>query len=298
MRILLTGASGLIGGALRARLPARGHALVSLVRRPPRGPDEIAWDPAAGRLDAGVLSGFDAAIHLAGASLAERRWTPERRRMLRESRVGPTRLLAGALAATASPPRVLVSASAMGWYGDRGDEVLEESAAPGAGFLAELAREWEAAAQPAAAAGIRVVHPRTALVLTPAGGALATLLPLFRLGLGGPLGDGRQWWSWITLADLCGALLHLIEREDVRGPFNAASPGPATNAAFARAVARVLGRPAWLPAPAFALRLFLGRGLADEALLASQRLRPGVLERTGFAFADPELEPALARMLR
>jgi hypothetical protein len=297
MRILVSGSSGLIGRALCARLPGLGHTPVRLVRRPAAGPDEIAWDPAAGTLDPAALAGLDAVVHLAGAGIADRRWTPARRRELVDSRVRSTMLLAVALAASASPPRVLLSASASGWYGDRGDEALDETAAPGGGFLAGLARAWEDAAAPAAAAGIRVVHPRTGIVLTPGGGALAQLLPLFRLGLGGPLGDGRQWWSWITLDDLVEALVHAIGHVEVRGPFNAASPAPATNTAFARALGRVLHRPAWLPAPAFALRLALGRELADEVLLASQRLRPAVLERTGFRFADPDLEPALRRLL-
>ena len=207
MRILVTGSSGLIGGALCGSLAARGHAISRLVRRAVRSPGEIAWDPVAGRIDTAALEGLDAVVHLAGAGVADERWTPARRRELLESRTGPTRLLAEALASLRTRPRVLVSASAVGWYGDRGDTWLDETSARGEGFLAEMAGEWERAAESAAAAGIRVAHPRIGLVLTTHGGALARLLPLFRLGLGGPVGSGRQWWSWITLEDLLGALL-------------------------------------------------------------------------------------------
>jgi uncharacterized protein (TIGR01777 family) len=297
MRILVSGAGGLLGRAFVADARARGDEVVALVRRPARGPDEIAWDPALDALDAPALEGFDAALHLSGAGIADARWTPGRRRTLRESRVRSTRLLAGALASRARRPRVLVSASAVGWYGNRGEVWLDETSAPGTGFLAELGREWESAAAPAAAAGIRVAHPRTGIVLDAHGGALARMLPLFRLGLGGPLGTGRQWWSWISLRDWVGALRHAIANEAVRGPFNAVAPEPETCGAFARALGRALGRPAVVPAPAFALRLVLGRELADEVLLASQRARPAVLQRTGFAFRDLELEPALRALL-
>ncbi len=297
MRVLVSGASGLVGGALCALLPARGHTVARLVRRAARAPDEIAWDPAAGVLDTPALAGLDAVVHLAGAGIAEQRWTPGRKRELVDSRVRSTSLLAAALASLPVPPRVLVSASAIGWYGERGDEPLDESSAPGEGFLAELGRAWETAATPAAAAGVRVAHPRIGVVLTPRGGALAKLLPLFRLGLGGPVGSGRQWWSWITLDDLLLALLHALEHDEVRGAFNAVAPAPVRNAEFARALGRALNRPAWLPAPAFALRAALGRELADGVLLASQRVTPGVLARTGFAFGDPVFEPALRRLL-
>lgn len=296
-RVLVSGASGFIGGALCAALPASGYEPVRLVRRAARGAGEIAWDPAAGALDPALLAGIDAVVHLAGAGIADARWTPARKHEITDSRVRSTGLLARAMAACERPPAVLVSASAVGWYGDRGDEVLDESSAPGTGFLAGVGRAWEAAAAPAAAAGIRVAHPRIGVVLAPGGGALAQLLPLFRLGVGGPLGDGRPWWSWITLDDLVAALVHAIRREDVRGAFNAVAPEPARNAEFARALGRVLGRPAFLPAPAFALRLALGRELADEVLLASQRVRPGVLLRTDFRFRDPTLEAALRRLL-
>jgi uncharacterized protein (TIGR01777 family) len=297
MKIAITGADGFIGRPLVARLAAAGHDVRRLVRRAPRGPDEIAWDPVAGTIDRAALAGVDAVVHLAGASIAAGRWTAARRALLRESRTGPTRLLAETLAGLSPRPRVLVSASATGLYGDRGEEWLDEASSPGTGFLAEVARAWEGAAAPAARAGIRVAHPRTGLVLAPHGGALAAMLPLFRLGLGGPLGSGQQWWSWIALEDAVGALVHALGHEDVRGPFNVVAPAPVRCAAFARALGAALRRPALLPAPAFALRLVLGADQADELLLAGQRLRPAVLERTGFAFAAPDLGPALAAML-
>lgn len=298
MRVLVSGASGLIGGALCARLLASGEEVGRLVRRPARDASEVSWDPARGVLEPAGLAGFDAVVHLAGAGLADRPWTPARKRELVDSRIRSTRLLAEALAGLTRGPRVFLSASAVGWYGDRGDEVLDETSAPGSGFLAGLTQAWEAAAQPAAVAGVRVAHPRTGLVLTPQGGALATLLPLFRAGLGGPLGRGTQWWSWITLDDLLSALRHALTCAEVVGPFNAVAPVAVTNAAFSRTLGRVLRRPAVLPAPAFALRLVMGRERADEMLLAGQRARPVVLERSGFEFCDPELEPALSRLLR
>jgi uncharacterized protein len=298
MRVAVTGAGGLIGRPLCARLVAAGHDVRRLVRRAPGAADEIRWDPAAGIPDRATLEGVEAVVHLAGESIAGGRWTAARRASIRDSRVGPTRRLAEALASLERRPRVFVSASAVGVYGDRGDEWLDESSSTGTGFLAEVARAWEGAAEPAAHAGIRVVHPRTGIVLAPDGGALAAMLPLFRLGLGGPLGSGRQWWSWITLADAVRALVHAIGHEDVRGPFNAVAPAPVSCAAFARALGSALGRPALLPAPAFALRLVLGAGQADELLLASQRVRPAVLERTGFQFANRELADALNGMLR
>lgn len=298
MRIAITGAGGFLGRPLAARLAAAGHDVRRLVRHDARGADEIAWDPAACTIDRAGLAGVEAVVHLAGASIAGGRWSAVHRARIRDSRVGPTRLLAETLATLEPRPRVLVSASAIGLYGDRGEEWLDEASAPGTGFLAEVARAWEAAAAPAARAGIRVALPRTGLVLAPHGGALAAMLPIFRAGLGGPLGSGRQWWSWIALEDAVGALVHALEHDDVRGPFNVVAPAPVRCAAFARALGSALRRPALLPAPAFALRLVLGAGQADELLLAGQRVRPAALERTGFAFASPELGPALERMLR
>ncbi len=294
-RVVVSGAGGLVGAALVPALAAAGHGVVRLVRRAPRGPDEIPWDPERGSLDPRALEGCDAVVHLAGAPLAVR-WTAARRRAIRESRVAGTRLLAQRLAALERPPRVLVSASAMGIYGDRGDTVLTEESAPGSGFLADLCRAWEEAAKPAAARGIRVVHPRTALVLAPRGGALARLLPPFRLGLGGRVGRPGAWWSWIALDDLLAALRFALEEERLRGPFNAASPQPVTGAEFARTLARVLRRPALLPVPAAALRLAFGV-MAEETLLASVRLAPARLAAAGFAFRFPALEDALRHVL-
>lgn len=297
MRIAVSGADGFLGRPLCVRLAAAGHEVVRLVRRPARSPAEAAWDPAGGSIDRAALAGVEAAVHLAGASIAGGRWSNARKALVRESRVASTRLLAEALATLEPRPRVLLSASATGVYGDRGEEWLDESSSPGTGFLAEVARAWEGAAQPAARAGVRVAHPRTGLVLAPNGGALAAMLPLFRLGLGGPLGGGRQWWSWIALEDAVAGLVHALGHDGVRGPFNLVAPRPVRCGDFARALGAALRRPALLPAPAFALRLVLGAEQADELLLASQRVRPAVLERTGFAFAHGVLGPALGAIL-
>jgi uncharacterized protein (TIGR01777 family) len=296
MRVLISGASGLIGSALVPALERNGDQVLRLVRRPPRpGIAEARWDPATGVGDPAALEGIEAVVHLAGESIAARRWTPAVKEAIRDSRVRGTRVLCESLARLARPPRVLVSTSAMGYYGDCGDEVLTEASGPGSGFLPEVAVEWERACDPARAAGIRVVHPRIALVLTRAGGALARLLTPARFGLGGPIGNGRQFWSWIMLRDLVAVLRLAIERDSIEGAVNAASPAPVRQAEFARTLGRVLRRPAFLPAPAFALRLLLGE-LANE-LLTSARLEPARLREEGFAFQDPELEPALRREL-
>lgn len=296
LAIAVTGASGFLGRELCAYLATQGHRVHRLVRGRAAGSDEIAWDPARGELDPRTLSGLDAVVHLAGAGIAEQPWTPARKRELVESRVRSTGTLARALAACTNGPRVLVSASAVGYYGDRGDEALEESSPSGRGFLAELARTWEGAAEPAVRAGVRVVHPRIGIVLWPRGGALEKLVPPFRFGVGGPLGDGRAWWSWIGLHDLLDALLFAAETQAVEGPFHAVAPGAVRQGELARALGHALSRPALVPAPAFALRALLGREKADEMLLASQRLRPDALLRAGFRFRDPELAPLLARL--
>ena len=292
----VTGASGFIGGALCGALAARGDAVRRLVRGRAAGPGEVAWDPARGVLDPGALEGLDAVVHLSGAGLGDRRWTAARRRELVESRVRSTGTLARAIAACRRPPRVLLSASAVGWYGNRGDEPLDESSAPGRGFLAELAQAWEAAASPAAAAGVRVAHPRAGLVLARGAGVLGELERPFRLGLGGPLAGGRAWWSWIALDDLVAALLLALADERLHGPFNAVAPEPVRQGEFARALGRALRRPAWAPAPAFALRLLLGGERATELLLASQRARPAALLAAGFRFREPALVPCLERL--
>jgi uncharacterized protein (TIGR01777 family) len=297
MRVLVSGSTGLLGSALVPRLRLEGHEVVRLIRRPaPLGPFEVFWDPAAGRLDAGSLEGVDAAVHLSGENLAAGRWTGARKRLLRASRLDTTRLLAETLGRASRKPKVLISASAVGYYGDRGDEPLAESASPGSGFLATLCRDWEAAAAPAAEAGIRVVTLRSGIVLSASGGALTAMLPIFRLGLGGPIAGGAQWLSWISLPDILRAVEHVISHGSIRGPVNAVSPEPARSRDFARALGRVLGRPAILPVPAPALRLLYGE-MARETLLSSQRAVPERLTRSGFEFAYPGLEPALRHAL-
>jgi hypothetical protein len=296
MIIAITGASGMIGRALVPFLAGAGHQVRRLVRRTP-GPGEIGWQPATGQIDAAGLSGVDAVVHLAGESIAARRWTAASKARIRDSRVGGTVLLARTLATLEPRPRVLISSSAIGIYGDRGDEVLTDGARPGRGFLADLGQAWEAATDLAREAGIRVALPRTGLVLHPDGGALARMLPPFRLGLGGPLGTGRQWMSWVTLDDLVALLHHLLVRDDLAGPFNATAPGAVTNAEFTRQLGAALGRPAVLPVPALALRLLFGE-MAQEALLASLRVGPTRLLASGFVFRDPELGAALRRLLR
>jgi len=295
MRIAVTGASGFVGRALVAALRADGILVHALVRGAV-GPDEIGWDPATGRIDAGRLEGMDAVVHLAGESIAGGRWTAARKARIRQSRVDGTGLLARTLASLRQPPAVLVSASAVGIYGHRGDEALTESSAPGTGFLAEVVAAWEAAAEPAAAAGIRVVLTRTGMILDPDGGALEQMLPPFKLGVGGPMGGGRQWTSWITLEDMVAVIRWAIATPGLTGAVNVVAPAPVRNAELARALGAALHRPAVVPAPAFALRLMFGE-MADEMLLASQRCLPDALLTSGFRFRHPELLPALRAVL-
>jgi uncharacterized protein (TIGR01777 family) len=295
VRVAVTGSSGLIGAALLPALRDAGHEVLVLVRREPRAPDEVGWDPAAGALAAERLRGLDAVVHLAGATIG-RRWTAGRKREILESRTKPTRLLAEALAELEPRPRALVSASAIGFYGDRGDEQLSERSGRGEGFLAEVVEAWEAAAQPARDAGIRVVNLRQGLVLSRDGGALQRLLTPFRLGVGGRIGSGRQWWSWVAPADVVGAYLWALEAPDAAGAVNVTAPHPVTNAEFARALGRALRRPSALPLPAAAVRLLLGE-MGEELLLASQRVLPVRLEESGYEFAAPELEDALEATL-
>jgi uncharacterized protein len=296
MNILVTGASGLIGSALVPFLTAGGHRVTRLVRSHPR-PGEMAvrWDPAAGALETTALEGSDAVVHLAGENIAER-WSAEKKTRIRDSRVRGTRLLSEALVQLATPPKVLVSASAIGYYGNRGEEILTEESAPGSGFLAEVCRAWEAATEGALQKGMRVVHLRFGLVLSPAGGALGKMLPAFRMGVGGMLGSGRQYVSWIALDDAVGALHHALMTETLRGPANAVAPNAVMNQEFTKTLGRVLGRPTMIPLPAFAARLMFGE-MADELLLASTRVRPAKLQTTGYDYRYPELEAALRHLL-
>lgn len=293
MRVAVSGSHGLIGSALVRSLVADGHAVTRLVRSPTPGPGEVRWDPVTGEVDAAGLEGHDAIVHLAGAGIGDRRWTAAYKRAIRDSRVRGTEVLATALARLERPPAVLVSGSAIGIYGDRGDEELTEASPPGDGFLAGVCRDWEAATEPAAAAGIRVVLARTGVVLCTHGGALRRMLVPFRLFVGGPLGSGRQWFSWITLADEIGAIRHALATPSLSGPVNVVAPACVRQRDLARSLARALKRPCWLPVPRVALRLALGRELADE-LLASQRVRPEALAASGYAFAHPDLDAAMA----
>ncbi len=294
LQIAITGSSGLIGRAVTSFLQNRGHRVHAIVRTPPTE-HQIGWRPDAGHVDGKRLEGLDAIIHLAGENIADRRWTQAQMTRIQASRVVGTDLLARTLAGLDRPPKTLLSASAIGYYGDAGDRLLDETADAGTGFLAELGQAWEDATRPAAGAGIRVAVLRTGVVLSPAGGALAKMLPIFRTGLAGPLGSGRQWMSWISLDDAVGAINHLL-LGDVSGPVNLVAPTPVTNAEFTRTLASILRRPAFLPVPALALRIAVGR-LADEALLASARVHPGRLLEQGYAFHHPTLREALLHVL-
>ncbi|MDP8988194.1 MAG: TIGR01777 family oxidoreductase [Actinomycetota bacterium] len=292
MDVAVTGSSGFLGTALVGALRAGGHRVRRIVRNRPTSGDEVGWDPQAGTIDASGLAGIDAVVHLAGESIGGRRWTADQKRRIRESRTRGTALVAATVASLHPRPEVLLSASGMNYYGDRGDEEVTEAWPPGDGFLAEVCVAWEAAAQPAADAGVRTALLRTGLVLDARGGALARMLPLFKLGLGGRLGSGRQWWSWIALDDEIGAMVHLLTA-DVRGPVNLTAPEAVTNAELARTLGRVLHRPAVLPVPRLGPRLLLGGELAETLLFTSLRVRPEVLMRSGYAFRHPSLEPAL-----
>ncbi len=290
MKVVVAGASGLIGSALTAHLHARGDSVVRLVRGPARGPDERSWDPGAGRLDPEALHGADAVVNLGGAGLGDRRWTASYKVTIRASRVDGTALLARTLAGLDDGPRVLVQGSAVGYYGDRGVTVLDESAPRGDGFLAGVVEDWEGATSAASTAGVRVALARTGIVLAPRGGALSRLIPLARLGLAGRLGPGTQYWAWISLEDEVRALTYLLDNE-IAGPVNLAAPAPATSGEVIRTLARAYRRPAVLPVPAWALRLALGEFATD--LTGSQRAVPAVLGSHGFEFAQGDLEAAI-----
>ncbi len=296
MRIALTGSSGLIGQALFTHLRDGGHDVVRMVRRTP-GPGEAHWDPYERSIDIDAVRGCEAVVNLSGAGIGNRRWSEKRKEMLLGSRIASTSFLCETIASLAPSPRVVVNASAIGFYGNRGDEVLTEDSSRGNGFLSDLCEAWEAATAPARSKGLRVVRLRSGVVLAKNGGALGRQLPLFRLGLGGPLGRGDQWLSWITLRDEVSAILRSIEDESMNGPVNACSPNPVPNADFTRALGRALGRPAVLPVPGAALRLALGTEMANEVVLASQRIVPARLEAAGFSFEQPAIEGALSAVL-
>ena len=306
MHVLVTGSSGLIGTPLVSALVDRGDRVTRLVRgssapgRGPAGVGDVAWDPAAGTVDTAALEvtgPIDGVVHLAGAGVGDKRWSPARKEVILSSRTDGTRLLAATLAALPAPPAVLVSSSAVGYYGDRGADVLEEGSGSGAGFLAGVCVAWEGATAPAVDAGIRTVLLRTGIVLSAAGGALGKQLPLFRLGLGGRIGSGRQYRSWITLDDKVAAILHCLGDSSLSGPVNATGPDPATDAALAKALGDALHRPTFLAVPAPALKLALGSEMATDMVLSSQRVVPAKLVASGFTFAHTDLDEAVRSVL-
>ena len=295
MKVLLTGSSGLVGTSLLPLLAHNGYTVTRLVRTQASGLN-LFWDPDAGMLEAGSLEGHDAVVHLAGESIATGRWTEAKKRRILDSRVKGTRLLSDAIAGLKNPPKVFVSASAIGFYGDRGDEVMKENSAAGNGFLPDVCKQWEAATASAAQKGVRVVNLRIGVVLTPKGGALAKMLLPFKLGLGGIIGSGKQFMSWITLDDVLGAIVCALKTDALRGPVNAVSPKPLSNAEYTRTLGRVLSRPTIIPMPAFAARLAFGQ-MADDLLLASTRVEPGELLKNGYRFLYPDLEAALQHLI-
>jgi len=289
MKIAIAGSSGLIGTQLVESLRADGHEVLRLVRRPATAPSEITWDPARGSVDIDKLAGIDALVNLAGAGVGDHRWSTKYKQTILNSRVDSTALCAEI--ATKVLPHVFISASAIGWYGDTADREVDESTPAGTGFLADVVVAWEAAAQPARDAGIRVVHPRTGLVVSNQGGAWGKLLPIFKLGLGGKMGSGKQYWSYISMADEIGALKFLITNESISGPVNLTAPQPATNAAVTKSMGRVLRRPTLFAVPAFVLKTVLGE--FSQEILGSTRVVPTVLQRNGFQFVHPTLDAAL-----
>jgi len=296
MRILVSGSHGLVGKALIRSLTPDGHEIVRLVRGKPSGATEIEWYPNEGNLDAASLEGIDAVVHLAGESIASGRWSEEKKRAIRDSRVKGTALLSDALARLSRPPSVFVSASAIGYYGNRGDELLTETSAPGDDFLAKVCVEWENATIPAIEKGIRTVHARFGIILDAKEGALGKMLTPFQMGIGGRVGDGKQWMSWIDIEDVVNGLKSLLTDSSVNGPVNFVAPNPVTNAEFTKTLGRVLSKPTLFPIPAFGVRLAFGE-MADALLLSSQRVEPSVLVQIGFGFAYPTLESALRHIL-
>ena len=296
MKIVVTGASGLVGSALVESLRRGGHELIRLVRHPSGDPDAAVWDPGAGTIAMDALCDVEGVVHLAGAPIAAKRWTRKTKRDILQSRVQGTRTLSEALARLPHPPRVLVSASGVGYYGSCGDEVVNEDRPAGSGFLAEVAQQWEQATAPASAAGIRVVTMRLGVVLSMAGGALPRMLLPFRFGAGGPVGNGQQYMSWITLDDVVAAVQALLKNDSLTGPVNMVAPTPVTSREFARTLGRVLHRPSRLPLPALAVRLMMGE-MGEELLLASTRAIPDKLSASGYTFQHPALEEALRHVL-
>ena len=297
MRVAITGSTGLIGSALVEALKVNGHKVSRIMREQRKlGTDDVFWNPDTAYVDTPELNGTDAIVHLAGETITDR-WTPEQMKDIHFSRLRGTQLIAEAARAMFRPPQVLISGSAIGWYGDRGDEVLREDSKPGTGFLADVCRDWEAATEVASRAGIRVVHLRTGIVLSGKGGALKKMLPPFRLGLGGKLGSGRQYMSWIALDDVVGAILHAIATPSIKGAVNAVAPSAATNLEFTKALGRVLGRPTIAPVPAFVVKLAFGE-MGEALLLGSQRVEPARLLAEGYQFKYPQLEAALRRALQ
>lgn len=291
MKIAVTGASGLIGSALVPHLRARGDDVLRLVRRTAVAPDEVQWDPVAGSVDLDALAGVDAVVHLAGAGVGDRRWTDDYKKTILDSRVDGTRTIVDAMTRLDPRPRALVAGSAIGWYGDTGDRAVDESAPAGTGFLADVVRAWEAAADPAREAGIRVTHARTGLVVSSKGGAWQRLFPIFKAGLGGKLGSGRQYWSWISLRDEVAALTFLLDNEEIAGPVNLTGPQPVTNAEVTEVMGRVLRRPTVFAVPSFALKTVLGEFSSE--VLGSTRVLPSVLTDAGFSWQDSTVESAI-----
>ena len=295
MLVAITGSSGLVGTALHAALQERGDDVVRIVRSNP-GSGEVLWNIDAGEIDADGLDGVDAVVHLAGEGIGDAKWSPEHKKKVLESRTLSTALLADTIAGLAHKPTVFVSGSAIGFYGDRGSADLTEQSDPGTGFLPDLVDAWETAAQPAVDAGIRTAFIRTGIVLSPAGGALKEQLPFFKMGIGGKIGDGTQYWSWISITDQVNAILHIIDG-DLSGPVNLTAPHPATNAEFTAALGKALGRPTFLPTPRFAVEVRLGKEAAQDMLYASAKVLPGALVDSGFVFTHPTIDDAFGALL-
>ena len=296
MKILMSGSHGLVGAALIKSLEPEGHEIFRLVRHAPNSRSEIEWSPDRYSIALARLEGFDAVVHLAGESIAEGRWSDEKKKRIRESRVKGTKLLGDALANLSNPPRTLVSASAIGYYGNRGNEVLTEGSAPGDGFLPEVCVEWEKATALATEKGIRVVNTRFGVILDTHGGALAKMLPPFRMGIGGRIGSGKQWMSWIALDDVIGAIKFALSNDALHGPVNFVAPNPVTNSEFTKTLGKALSRPTLFPIPAFGIRLVFGE-MADALLLSSQRVAPASLIKAGYQFQYPGLKEALRHSL-